>query len=200
MRGPQAFGSVPTPVAHGCPGGAHDRRDRLLLRADAPAADAVNDPVPASLRLPATASSVRQARTFIRTEVARLGGDDPAQELAALLVSELVTNAVLHARTESQVSISTTAEGPPGFVIMIADGSPARLRQRRYGVQESTGRGLRLVETLSAAWGIEPSPVIAAAGKAVWFRLPAHVQDIDGDREADLIRELFAVDAFEDSA
>lgn len=153
----------------------------------------------AELRLDVAASSVSAARSFVRSHVVALGGDESAQDRAALLVSELVTNAVLHARTQALVSVELTAGDVLAFMIAVADGSAARVRQRRYGPQESTGRGLRLVESLSAEWGVEPSQAISAAGKSVWFRLLAHCEDIDDGREADLALDLFDVEAYEDS-
>ena len=84
---------------------------------------------------------------------------------AEQLVSELATNCLLHARTEYTVELSRE----DGVVrVSVRDGSPAQPRTRHYGDESTTGRGLRLVETLSSRWGVEP----AAAGKSVWFELP----------------------------
>jgi hypothetical protein len=49
------------------------------------------------------------------------------------------------------------------------------VRPRRYGSQATTGRGLRLVETLADTWGVD----VAAGGKTVWVALPVGAQSTD---------------------
>ena len=89
-------------------------------------------------------------------------------ETAALLISELVTNAVLHARAEPEVVISAAA----GVVrIEVHDASPVLPARRYYGTEAGTGRGIMLVEEMSTGWGAEPR----GSGKVVWFELaPGH--------------------------
>lgn len=82
-----------------------------------------------------------------------------------MLASELATNAVLHARTPFTVEVSRdglTAR------ICVLDLSPARPRIRDYGTEATTGRGMRLVASIAADWGVEPQ----GRGKTVWFALP----------------------------
>ncbi len=88
-------------------------------------------------------------------------------EVLALLVSELATNALHHARTTFEVTIAL--DGGVAHV-EVSDGS-ADLPQRtptddplRRG-----GRGLLLVEVLALAWGYRPT----GNGKTVWFELAA---------------------------
>jgi len=52
--------------------------------------------------------------------------------------------------------------------VEVHDQSSQRPRMRRHSTEASTGRGLQLLESLSASWGVTPNP----AGKAVWFELP----------------------------
>jgi hypothetical protein len=98
------------------------------------------------------------------------------------VVSELATNAVLHARTAFTVSFTL---GEAGVRVAVSDGSPAQPRLTRLrDRQASTGRGLHMVADLSAAWGIDPDA--DGAGKTVWCELalvpdPSHLQD---EREA----------------
>ena len=81
-------------------------------------------------------------------------------EDAKLVVSELASNAVLHARSAFSVEIR-----PHGATVRISvrDGSPAEptLRDDRMAL---SGRGLFLVDSLSADWGVEVAP----HGKSVW--------------------------------
>jgi hypothetical protein len=77
------------------------------------------------------------------------------------VVSELVTNAVLHARTDVVLSL----ELRPGVArIGVRDGSLATLAIRNYSAEAITGRGLGVVEALSRAWGA----VADRDGKLVW--------------------------------
>ena len=108
---------------------------------------------------------VAEARRFVLEHAPELPAE--TQDSLVLLTSELVTNAVLHARTEFTVRVVREGET---VRVTVEDGSLAVPRQRTYGTDSTTGRGLRLVETLSAAWGVDPLP---GGGKAVWFEVPA---------------------------
>lgn len=84
----------------------------------------------------------------------------------ALLVSELVSNVVLHARTPCSLSIRQTSDR---FRVEVQDGSDRLpgLRERADPLAQS-GRGMQLVDGLSAAHGVDPEPL---GGKRVWFEL-----------------------------
>lgn len=130
--------------------------------------------------LPAETSSVPTARRFVRTALEGQGLL-AAYDAAEMLVSEVVTNAVLHARTEFTVEVLRTGDM---VRVSVMDLSSAIPRQRRYGTGSTTGRGLRLVATLAVAWGVDRT----AAGKTVWFEVPAA-----GD--AGTLEEPWAADA-----
>lgn len=84
---------------------------------------------------------------------------------AEALVSELATNAVLHARTTYSVSVDRLN----GTIrVGVHDASPALPRQRSYGSTATTGRGLRLLGSIASSWGVDQD----ASGKSVWFELP----------------------------
>jgi anti-sigma regulatory factor (Ser/Thr protein kinase) len=85
---------------------------------------------------------------------------------AELLVSELVTNAVLHARSASQVTIERRGTT---LRISVSDTSTTRPRLRDYGPEAVTGRGLLLVDRISRRWGVDQLPT----GKSVWFEIDA---------------------------
>lgn len=113
--------------------------------------------------LPPEPRSARSARRFI-TDALR-GEDTEQWELAAkLLVTELVTNAILHARTEITVRLALEDDGPR---ILVSDRSPRMPSPRSYSSDATTGRGLALVERLSSDWGIEAHE----GGKTVWAKL-----------------------------
>jgi anti-sigma regulatory factor (Ser/Thr protein kinase) len=118
----------------------------------------------AEISLRPVASSVRAARHYV-VEQLNAAGFAAALPIAELLVSELVTNAVLHARTQIRLRIDLT-ETTARFEVSDDDaGLPA---VRRPGRDAVTGRGLLLVDRMSARWGVDAAP----PGKVVWFELP----------------------------
>jgi anti-sigma regulatory factor (Ser/Thr protein kinase) len=112
------------------------------------------------------ATSPGSARRFVRQTLERWGCDELA-EVAVLLVSELATNAVLHARTTFEVALDQNpAQGT--IEVAITDRSPAQPALKHYSVESGTGRGLRLVDELAESWGIDSA---TGEGKRVWFVL-----------------------------
>jgi anti-sigma regulatory factor (Ser/Thr protein kinase) len=120
---------------------------------------------PQALRLPAAPDSVRTARSAVRDALPRWGLDH-LTDTAALLVSELTTNVLLHARSEFEVRL----ERRRGRVrVTVLDESARDAVRRRYGLQAGTGRGLGLVEAMADDWGCDPAD--DPWSKAVWFEL-----------------------------
>lgn len=90
---------------------------------------------------------------------------------AMVVVSELVTNAVVHAGTD--VELVCRLEDTDSIVVEVADHHPSRAprdnsAEPAYETPEF-GRGLRLVSTLAEAWGV----TYRTGVKTVWARLPA---------------------------
>ena len=113
-----------------------------------------------SVDLPPEPSSATRARTLTRERLETSCSTD-AIETIALLVTELVTNAILHARTP----LLLTLESRPDHVrICVEDASNERPTLCRYDPDAVTGRGLALVEQLASSWGVDTTP----AGKVVW--------------------------------
>lgn len=113
--------------------------------------------------LPAKPSSAGRARRFV---VAALHAErcEAEAEVAELLVSELVTNALLHARSEVRVRV---AAEQARVRVEVRDESCAPVERRSFSPEAATGRGLALVEALAARWGSDVRP----EGKTVWFEL-----------------------------
>lgn len=84
---------------------------------------------------------------------------------AELLTSELVTNAVLHGAPP--VTLAVECDTTSGMRVRVTDGSARQPRPRTARVADVDGRGMALVDLLSAAWGAEPTD----RGKEVWFLL-----------------------------
>jgi len=108
--------------------------------------------------------SPAQARRFVIDTLAAWGCVDRL-DVAALIATELATNAVLHAQTDFTVTVSHAPEGT--IRIAVRDASPVRPRPRRAGPFDGSGRGLPLVGALAAVWGTDPLP----GGKVVWAEL-----------------------------
>ncbi|MFD8193778.1 SpoIIE family protein phosphatase [Streptomyces wuyuanensis] len=147
------------------------------------------------MRLPANELAPSAARKFVRTALAECGsarstGPAPASpqavitdELAddaVLLVSELVTNAIMYAGTDVEVGChldsgpgplapsAAYAPGPSGVVVEVVDRNPSRaVRGGKDAWREGRGRGLQLVRALAESWGV----IYRHSEKSVWFRL-----------------------------
>ena len=109
--------------------------------------------------------AARNAREFISRV---LGEWDliGQREAVVLLVSEVVTNAVLHAR--SDVFLTVSDEGEIARV-EVRDSSPVPPRLHRFAVESATGRGLRLLDQLALRWGADQAD--GELGKTVWFEV-----------------------------
>lgn len=111
-------------------------------------------------------ASVPAARRELRQTLQRWGLTDLADD-SALVLSELLTNAVEHARGPDGTvgtRFSRLAEGR-GVRIEVVDADSRRLPRMGTGEEDVRGRGLRLVDACTAhRWGV----VLGAHGKAVW--------------------------------
>ena len=115
----------------------------------------------------AQALSVAASRRYVRDV---LRGHALANiDAVELMVSELATNSVKHAHSDFKVSINDSAGEIRVEVRDTGRGQPVL---RFPAPTEPSGRGLRIVEVLSRAWGTVDSP----HGKTVWFTLPSEAQ------------------------
>ncbi|MGN6692897.1 MAG: ATP-binding protein [Aquihabitans sp.] len=121
--------------------------------------------MPESIELSPTPASVAVARRWSMDVLDRAGAAELSDTMA-LLVSELVSNVVLHARTPCSLSIRQMRDR---FRVEVQDGSDRLpgMRERTDPLAQS-GRGMQLVDGLSAAHGVDPEP---RGGKRVWFEL-----------------------------
>ncbi|WP_435192570.1 ATP-binding protein [Streptomyces sp. NRRL F-5630] len=112
--------------------------------------------------LPRTGESAAPARRLVRLALA-VWGLDALADAATLVVSELVANAVTHARGET-IRVVVARLDARGAEIAVSDSSRARPVLRPAGPEALGGRGLLLVETYAKKWGTESKPW----GKRVW--------------------------------
>lgn len=112
-------------------------------------------------------SSVAAARSFVRETLEATDTDAEARQTALLLVSELVTNAILHARTELHLGVIVD-EGQALVCVADRAADSPELFPRERSQTRPGGRGLALVDELSDRWGTTRY----SGGKTVWFLLP----------------------------
>ncbi|MBB4711642.1 ATP-binding protein [Streptomyces luteogriseus] len=110
--------------------------------------------------------AVPEARRALR-ELLGQWGKHGQSDVAELLTSELVTNAIVHTDHDA---VLTATVGPHGLRVEVRDFVARRPRLRVPVADDGTnGRGLLLVQSLADSWGVRPHGV----GKAVWFELEA---------------------------
>ncbi|WP_405821766.1 ATP-binding protein [Streptomyces sp. NBC_01390] len=115
---------------------------------------------------PAEPGAVRGARAVVRGQLSGWGLDSLG-DLAALLVSELVTNSLRHATGPIGVRLVRPVGIAATLLVEVSDPLPDPPRERAASPDEECGRGLQLVAHSSSRWGTRP----ADAGKTVWFEL-----------------------------
>lgn len=122
------------------------------------------DPHRADSHLPSTMRAAAAARKWVAQ---RLGdwGHESMTPTAALVVSELVTNAVLHGAEPIEISLQ---EKGPMVRLEVSDGGTGGIIVRAPDPIGEGGRGLRIVDGVSATWGVRPQ---RPAGKVVWVDL-----------------------------
>lgn len=116
----------------------------------------------AAITLPADPSSAGAARRFVIGQIAT--HDPDLVDMAALLTTELATNAILHAGTEFSVQVGVVGDR---VRIELSDHSPVLPVRRRFSEAAGTGRGLQLVEAMALRWGVEA----AVTGKTVFVEI-----------------------------
>ncbi|MFI1046333.1 PAS domain S-box protein [Streptomyces griseoruber] len=107
--------------------------------------------------------SVPQGRSFLRRTLASWNCAARADD-ALLLLSETLTNAVLHAEGPIGLHLHRTATD---LTVEVSDRSPQLPQPRLAAEEEESGRGLILVRALAAGWGVRPTD----EGKTTWFTL-----------------------------
>ena len=115
-----------------------------------------------SVRLPGDPASASAARRAVR-EVLRAAGRTEWLHAAELASTEVVSNAVLHAHTEVELTVEVFDDV---VRVQVRDFSPLLPVQRDYSAQATTGRGMALVAALTTEHGVTD---VGPTGKTVWF-------------------------------
>ena len=114
----------------------------------------------------AGAGAVRQARQLVTDALVKL--DVPAWP-GNLLVTELVTNVVVHVRRAFTVRVVVGDTSDDGVRVEVEDDDPELPVCSPSTPHAPGGRGLAMVEALATEWGTSPSR--SGKGKIVWFTL-----------------------------
>jgi hypothetical protein len=117
---------------------------------------AVSYALPECLHSPALAREITRERL--------IGFSDEAVETVVMLVSEVTTNVVIHARSMMTLRMDVNK---PRVKVWVEDCSTACPHPRSADDDDEGGRGLWLVEALASSWGCEMTPT----GKQVWFEV-----------------------------
>lgn len=117
--------------------------------------------------LPPTAESASVARWLVNDLLKDLVDPD-TRDTAALLTTELVSNAIRHTRDELVITVRLAG----GLLrVGVSDSSHRRPQLVQVGSRDTSGRGLHLVEAMADRWGVDPDD--RGLGKTVWFELAA---------------------------
>jgi anti-sigma regulatory factor (Ser/Thr protein kinase) len=127
--------------------------------------------VSGAVLLPCTPASVSVARKHVTDDLAAAGIIWGTICDAVLVVSELLSNAILHARPreDAQLLVTWLLDGAVLEVAVSDGGGPTRPRQAHPSVSSLGGRGLGIVEHLASTWGVRDDP----DGQTVWAILAA---------------------------
>ncbi|GGS90494.1 ATP-binding protein [Streptomyces chromofuscus] len=115
---------------------------------------------------PADPTAVRAARSVVRGQLNGWALES-VSDITALLVSELVTNALRHATGPIGVRLVRPAGLSDVLLVEVSDPIPDPPRERAARPEDESGRGLQLVASSSRRWGTRPGE----SGKTVWFEL-----------------------------
>lgn len=110
-------------------------------------------------------TSVGAARRFVRDVLMSRQVPEGVVDTVELLTSEVVTNAIIHARSGPQLAVEI---GERVVRVAVRDLSPALPVRRLSNLDDVTGRGVVIVEELATAWGVERE---RNGSKRVWFEV-----------------------------
>ncbi|WP_435241121.1 ATP-binding protein [Streptomyces cucumeris] len=121
-------------------------------------------------RLPRHPRSVGRARVLLREQARSWDLPEEVTETAALLLSELMTNACRHARVSPGREVrARCVVRDEKLRVEVSDASDVMPQPRQAAPEDESGRGLALIAALADGWDAERRP--CGIGKTVWFEL-----------------------------
>jgi len=116
-------------------------------------------------KLPGHPSAVPAARRFASQHLLDFDGRPEVVDTARLLVTELATNAVLHASSPIRLTVESHDDS---IRVEVRDDDPGTIDQPTApAIDATSGRGLWLVDALACAWGVNRNE----RGKTIWFEV-----------------------------
>jgi anti-sigma regulatory factor (Ser/Thr protein kinase) len=129
--------------------------------------------------------AVAGARRFVRACLTSHRREDAVDDVS-LVVSELATNAVIHASTSFSVTLAGRRDS---VVLTVSDASASQPDYARDDLYGLGGRGLRIVDAHCSEWGINPE---VEGGKSVWASFDGGAQTsasrVDGEEVGEAVR------------
>jgi anti-sigma regulatory factor (Ser/Thr protein kinase) len=119
---------------------------------------------------PGAPDSVPMARHFVLDALSDLPG--PASDVLGLMVSEVVTNCVLHAASSFHVAVQRSGST---IRVEVNDSGGGHAQIQSPDASDTHGRGLLIVQALSDEWGV--TTAATHTGKTVWFSLSVAMTD-----------------------
>lgn len=116
--------------------------------------------------VPADARAVLHARRFTSRLCARAALDEDLCDSAVLLTSEVVTNAVIHGRSEARLRVVVAADR---IRVEVGDDNSRHPVVQPPDHDALDGRGLHLLDLVATDWGVRDDRI----GKTVWFEIRA---------------------------
>ena len=135
-------------------------------------------------RFPPDAAVVAAVRSYAADRL-RAAGLGALQDDVQLLLTELVTNVILHARTDFEVRLAPVGAG---VRVEVADGSPTMPAAGTLAPGALSGRGLALVQSMATRWGARHD---AGGGKTVWFEVLPGVVHAPPDGNVDALLAMW---------
>lgn len=120
----------------------------------------------ATLTLAPDPAAVQLARAFVAARCEEHGIDGDACDSAVLMVSETVTNAFVHGRSEARITVLVDEAT---LRVEVADDNSRHPQPVQRDDDALDGRGIVIVDLLASRWGVEDDPY----GKTVWFEVGA---------------------------
>jgi anti-sigma regulatory factor (Ser/Thr protein kinase) len=108
---------------------------------------------------------VGTARRFVRDVLEDNAVDTDVVETVELLTSEVITNALVHARSAPKLAVRVRNEA---VRVEVADVSPVVPIRRDIDENALSGRGIAIVDSLASGWGVTG---LSPHGKTVWFEV-----------------------------
>ena len=119
--------------------------------------------------VPCEPSSVGDARWTLRSFLEEAGTSTDESDAAAMVITELLANAIVHAVRRSDLIEVAVESSDHQIHIEVTDHNPGRPVPREISLDAASGRGLTIVDALTSAWGWDP---LEGDGKRVWGDVP----------------------------